>query len=201
MPRFATSSEQREFFSQHGFIAFEELLPPEEAAELGACLSLHATLSSYAAGRDLWRENPLVKKVVLRRDLAEVASALLHTGPLRIAYDQLLLAPLPFTQPVSLHHISALQPMLGGYALALGAAQTRTTGLLPTACGDALFFNASFPLPLDDLGGQPFLLITYCAHKTLYTLQRGDPGVHTLKKLGYVFGDRIHSHTHPLICT
>jgi hypothetical protein len=44
---------------------------------------------------------------------------------------------------------------------------------------------------------QKFLLFLYAEEDALYTLNPLDPHTHALKRMGYVFGDRLKETTHP----
>ena len=73
---------------------------------------------------------------------------------------------------------------------------------LPRKAGSGIFFSPNLPLSLDYLTETPHtsqLLIAYTEDIALYTRNTNDPHTHALKKLDYVFGDRLLSTTHPLL--
>lgn len=167
--RFTTSFEHRDFFSKNGYIEFEQLISLDECA----------LLRSKTADLDLWRQDPLVKKISLRSQYGEIASELSHKKILRIGFDLLL----DHSQTFPLLE-SSIQPFMGVLII-----------LSEEKMGSVLFFEPHYPLPK----AEKAFLIVYCESKTLYQFKKNDPYTHHLKKLGYVFGDLIKSHTHPLI--
>lgn len=167
--RFATSFEHRDFFSKNGYIEFADLIPLAEC-EL---------LLSNPAGFDLWRENPLIKKISLRPQLAELASILLLKKTLRIGFDQRL-----NRDEIPELTNSCLKPIICLFLILSGE-----------KAGHGLFFK---PENLPHLTA-PVFLISYCDVKTFYLLNKRDPYTHAPKKLGYVFGDLLRNDTHPLI--
>lgn len=72
----------------------------------------------------------------------------------------------------------------------------------PGKIGSGLFFFPNVPLSFDYLLETPGisqLLIVYTKETALYIHNPMDPHTHALKKLGYVFGDRLRSSTHPIV--
>lgn len=167
--RFTTSFEHRDFFSKNGYIEFEKLISLEECA----------LLLSKKTGLDLWRRDPLIKKISLRSQFGEIASQLSRTKVLRIGFD-LLLDPLHSPSLLD----SSLKPSIGLLIILAGE-----------KTGSGLFFHPKLLFPQMEKA----FLITYCESKTLYHFKKEDPYTHHVKKLGYAFGDLIKNDTHPLI--
>jgi hypothetical protein len=199
--RFATSSEHREFFNKHRYIEFSDLLSEEEAATLkthAQALLLKRAERKQTPDRDLWRDDPFIKKTLFHPRFSEIAATLLKKPILRLAYDQYFAAPsslLPKTA-ATLQHISAFQSIAGGLILQLASAP-HLPAPLPRQPGHGLLFGPDLPLPFAELS--ECILIAYCNDRTLYILDKHDPHTHFLKKFGYVFGDALKNETHPLL--
>lgn len=103
--RFALAREHRDFFNAHHLIQFEGMIPPNELEELNGyidkALSDRLKIASYQlknqqghrlfdVGRDLWRVNMSLRKIVLDPQLAKIAGELVRRRDLRIGYDQYL---------------------------------------------------------------------------------------------------------------
>jgi hypothetical protein len=69
----------RAFFQLNGWLQLDELVSPAELEGL-----------TLTPGYDLWRHNPSVRKIVLRRRFADLVSQLIDVHPLRLGYDQYL---------------------------------------------------------------------------------------------------------------
>ena len=225
---FAMARQHLDFFHQHHYIEFEDLLSPAEVQTLSQELIKtqgmhHHTApenlakidlnSLYLSGYDTWRNNPTIKKFVLRRELAEIASNLTKESPLRIAFDQVFSSsenstPL-FEKPLPLYEMSCIQGIVCGCILQLSPSSEQNPPEtnedftpIPKKAGSGIFFRPELPLSLDYLLHTPNmlqLLIVYAENNSLYTYLETDPHTHTLKKLGYVFGDRLRNTTHPIL--
>lgn len=178
----------------------------------------------FRAGRDLWRENKAIKKVVLRSKLASVAAELAKKPSLRLAFDQTLLSAPAFnlnslpclTRPLSLTESSCIQGIVGALLLQLSDPystppalpdslddEPAPLALFPQKKGSGIFFSPSAPLSLEHFTAVNQeeihqLLIVYSVDKSLYKREELDPHIHNLKRLGYQFGDRLKKETHPL---
>jgi hypothetical protein len=182
----------------------------------------------YSVGRDVWRSNTLLKKSVTSESLAELATELFDRRPLRLAYDQYLLpwremssrrgVELPlYNQLVqkceTLEATSSIQGILGGVILCLEAPvivpESEETAVVdeqivawPKQAGDGVFFKAQAKIDFTYLQRPhcgSYLMITYCRNDSVYIMQPGDPQVHALKHMGYVFGDRLSDKLHPIV--
>lgn len=195
--KFALAKEHREFYAHNHYIEFEGLISSSEMITLQEAVTgilaqrlKPSSLSSrtphelYLVGRDLWRSDPAMQKIVLKRSLAEIAAELFKHELLRIAFDQYQ----DETFPLSLQQMSSLSPLLGVVALPLENNDK----------GRAIYFSATEPMILPFFEG-PLLLIAYTGNKTQYTLKKDDLHTHAVKRLGYAFGDLIKNETHPIV--
>lgn len=183
--KFAISQEQRDFFRKNGWISFVDLIDQKELASLNegieAALKLKPVRgkSLLSQGRDLWRKEERVKKVVQSRRLVEFAFEWIQKKPLRLAFDQWI----PENSK-ELNEHSAINQLLGIFFIRL-------------TDGSGAFYLPSTPLP--DFEEGPFFMIAYCDKYSQYLYEERDPQVHFLKSLGYVFGDRLSDRLHPIL--
>lgn len=217
------AKEHRDFFHKHHQIEFSGLLSPIQVLDFNRALETAIGQQEKDKntfrdlGRDLWRHHPLIKKISLRKDLAQVAAGLTGQREIRIGFDQFITTQatkectLP-TGTTSLQQISSIKPILMGLLIRLSEGQqpaiTSSLGKFPCPCplqpGDGIFFSAQLLVswePLLALHNQNFFLITYTNTQPLYVLEKRDLCTHSLKQLGYVFGDTLKSDTHPVLYT
>ncbi|WP_420421327.1 hypothetical protein [Simkania sp.] len=239
--KFAIAKEHLDFFYQHRHIEFENLLSEQEVDTLKKSLfetlakrlnsreeklKNHNFSSLYMAGFDTWRDSDTIKKILLRPQLAEIASNLVKKKPLRMGFDQALYIPqvfheskenMPplFKKETSLASTSCLQGIVCGLILHLDAPAVPTESSelsieedvqklipIPKQAGSGIFFSPDTPLSLEHLMSTPGtcqILIAYTTDISLYRLCEDDPHTHTYKKMGYVFGDRLKNTSHPLV--
>ena len=187
---FGLVGDHHKFFKERGWIEFQDLVPTEKLAAVQR--GKGSTEALFIGGHDLWRRHDAVAKLVCRKELSETASSLFETKPLRLAYDQFLPADrgapiycLPLCAPgATLTNTSSLQGVVGGL-------------LLRFSDGAGIFLGPHAMAPLDT--AQDYLLIVYAQRTTLYWPEPADPHAHGLKRLGYVFGDRLSDEFHPIL--
>jgi len=196
--RYILKPDHREQLYREGRVEFEELLSGEELASLNALIASDLDpLDRVEAGFDLWRQQGDIARLVKRRPIAEIASDLFGTRPIRLAFDQLLL-PGPFSghAPVSIEQISPVGGVVGGLILLLEEPRAEVAGY-PSRAGNGTFVRATHPISLT--APAPALLIVYCGKRPQYLYNAGAPQAHRLKKLGYVFGDLLKEESHPTL--
>lgn len=110
------------FFKEHGFVSFTDLLREDEIAEI---------LHHYQRGaRDVWRHNDKLKKIVCKRAFANLATEIFQVKTLRLAYTE-------YTDRITpLDETSSVQSLTG--ALILGETQTIINTKTPFECGPSL---------------------------------------------------------------
>lgn len=237
--KFAIAKEHRDFFQKQGWIEFENFLSADQLAQANQAIDqvlaerLQLPLerlpqlpseSSYLQGRDVWRSNPFLSKLVKQPRFAEIASELIETKPLRLGYDQVLPAPYSFKfsplkqqvythfmeQTASLEAVSCLQGVVCGLILTLKHSGEPREGssleginIFPTRSGSAIFFQPTISINWSALFSclpeERFYLIVYTQAMARYHLQPQDPHTHALKQLGYVFNDKLNDHLHPIV--
>lgn len=190
--RYAVASEHLNFFRRERYIFFEDLFTLDQLETLKKPLrtlpALSTPLERYQAGRDLFRQDPALKSILLRTKWAEIAATLFHQHPLSLAYTQHIYDKVPFAESVTLKEISAFSEIPGGLLINL---QTGSSAFL---AGDCPLVKTGWLTPDAELA-----LIVFMTQDARYVLVPGDPCVHALKKLGYGFGDRLENATHPLL--
>jgi hypothetical protein len=229
--RFATAKEHRDYYEKNGYIAFDSLLTSAQLEVLTE--GLHKTVEEramtpalrlrrqfsdvkFAVGRDIWRSHEGAKKIILQKGLAEVASDLFQTHPLRIIYDQFLPSRGKFPASTkeeesysqllglnaSLEEMSAYQGIVGGIIICLKALEETENPLFSSKEGLAVFIHPQHVIdfsPLQSTVNGEYLLIVYGQKKTVYIKNERDPHVNHLRNLGYQFGDRLSDNIHPYI--
>jgi hypothetical protein len=220
--RFALNSDHKDFYSKNGFVEFENLIAPDSLASLQK--EIDETLSSrlktfssrladqpktalFEKGFDLWRENSAIKKALTRITFSDIASELFQTPFLRIGFDQYIDtgsgAERPLTDPLSLNQMSCANPLVGALIISFSEQSVDPQICpIPSQPGRGIFLSADKVIPWDQLFSQHsvrLLLFAYAAKKTFYRLEKNDPHTHVWKGLGYVFGDLLNDHLHPVL--
>lgn len=220
---FAVVGKHRDFFRKHHWLECEEVLPENERQRLSeaiaAALGKNETAADiFAAGRDLWRDHPAIKKAISKCNLAEIAGELIEQKPLRLGYDMLLPAPSAFDHDSSyskflkttptLTEMSCIQGIACGAMLCvsgpsnLDISTSSSIGLFSNRPGNVIIFSSDWHLPLHEIyerAGFSYLLIAFAVSNSVYYLQPNDPHVHHLKRLGYQFGDRLKDVWNPIV--
>lgn len=214
---YSLNTSQRDFFSKHRFIEFEDLLSETEAAvllkqieaEIGKRLPSPLAEKSprelYLASRNLWRTNGEIKRLLFKKQIHQLASLLFQKKEIRLAFDQALLTrgvlgPI-FPKNFTLQEASSFQNMVGGVMINLGLPHEASLFALPKKAGSAIFFAADLIIPFDKftaLKDLNLLLIGYCSKNSVYIEEKNDPHGHSLKREGYAYGDHLRDETNPL---
>ncbi len=215
--RFKIIGEHRGFYNQNGYLELESVLTSEEISLLSTAadkllekrlvdqFEFHSAEELFKAGRDLWREDTIIRKRVLSHNLAELGADLFRKKSILLAYDQLLRTGakpgFPQKLPLTLNEMSSIVPLAGALLLHLSGPQIPSE-FIPRQPENVVFLSPDMIIPWElffQLPHQSYLLIAYAAPESVYVLQKKDPHTHALKKLGYVFGDRLKHEHHPLL--
>ncbi|SPJ31602.1 phytanoyl-CoA dioxygenase family protein [Candidatus Protochlamydia amoebophila] len=238
--KFAIAKEHRDFFQKNGLIEFEDFLSEEQVSTVNRAIDRVLTerlkvtpqrlklLSSecvFSQGRDLWRSNEELKKIVCQPKFAEIASELIEKKPLRLGYDQLFPAHYQtkfsskqqriyaqfLEQTLSLESISGVSGVLCGLMICLGEKgelfsqeQFSIEGIdiYSRQAGHAIYFNPNALVNWRNFyahSAYRYFLIVYTQNHSHYQLQVSDPHTHFLKQLGYVFNDKLNDRLHPIV--
>jgi len=187
--RYTVSSPQLSLFKREQKIEFEALFSEEEIDALKK--ELDRAYAEKPTGYELQREDlPLTKGMKLTR-FGQIASALMKKSPLRLAFIKY---HLDYPTSATIDQISSVTEVCGSAILAL---ENNDLELLPQQKGNAIFYDTRHPLPFPIEGA--FLLLVFTTDKARYRLNDSDPYTHYLKNLGYGFGDRLTTESHPYI--
>lgn len=224
--RYLVSFEDQRFFRYSHHIEFSDFLSTSQVDELTAIIESgydkpidQTPLDLYINGYDQFRQNKKLKRFVTNPKLAEIAAQLSNEKTLRLAFTQTLaanqlLSPLPLSNSADLQSLSSVNPLSIGLIIRLKGSSTTEKELLtaseeerlllpePQTAGSLLYFPPDIPLDLNSLLVEKeslFLLIAYAPHKIQYRHNPTNPHAHTLKRLGYVFGDLLNETTHPVV--
>jgi len=206
--------EHREFFFRNNYIEFEGLITNEQsellAEDVSAVLSKRMNvpqkyLNEYSAenafrsGRDVWRDSAAIKKIVCRHQLAEIAAIITRNKSVRLAYDQVVFGGVPaYEEEPSLLDVSCFTGMVCGLLLCISkGSDAEVSEYLPKQPGNGIYITTEFPMKIE--GNGIYLLIVYTKPLSNYIKKDGDLNTHTLKSLGYVFGDNLRKEFHPMV--
>ncbi len=202
------AKEHRDFYQKQGYIEFSDLLSSTQITDLTQAIDevFLQERNDKCAVRDVWRHHPIIKKIVMKRDFAEIACRLSLSREIYLGYDQAISGKELPSGLISLQQISCVRPLSVGLLIRLTEGNMPVPDNLPCPCptapGQGVFFSSHLLMnwgPLAHLEGQRFFLITYASSHPQYTLEKRDPYTHALKQMGYVFGDSLASETHPLL--
>lgn len=228
--KFATDKSHRDYFYKHGIIEFDGLFTLDQIHEMNVLIDkilakrlaiptsqlIHQQSQDiFIQGHDLFRQDEVLKKILLHRRLAETALELTEARSARMGYDTLLVGKAQessensiydqyLSQEGNLQEKSSMTPIICGLMLCLEPPQSsdKISPLFSQTAGNAVYFKPDIPLELKDLldikRGR-YLLMAYVDPRTVYILNNKDPHTHTLKHLGYVFGDKLSDTLNPLI--
>lgn len=223
--KFSVSLEQRDFFRKTGFIHFVDLLNTSELAILNSGIEeslavIRKKISQRepaSLGRDLWRLNEGIKKIVFSKRLIDLAYELIQKKPLRIAFDELLpekslysrheINDFHYSDTASFQEHSCISGLQGHFLLCIKrfpdtvpAGDSNPLFALEEGSGFFIAPEAVFPfLSATPSTTMRFFLIGYCDKFSQYLHEERDPHCHFLKSLGYVFGDTLNDRLHPII--
>ena len=215
--KFTLDKSSLETFNKGHVLEIEGLYSPERMREIN--LEIESLLPPgrevfreevMGKGRDLFRKSESLKRLLALHTLGEIAYELISVKPLRLAFDQILVAATnSFDQQrlstflngdESLAARSGINELVLGVMIALRAKEER----LPFSGteGHVVFFTPEMPIPFECLKnqlGSRYLLLALSTVHAQYLYNEKDPQNHFLKSLGFVYGDRLKDSTHPII--
>lgn len=178
----------------------------------------------FMGGHNLWRDSVAIKKLIWQQRFAEIASELVEQKPVRIGYDQYFPSPSRFgldekesreyadllAKELSLEEVTSLQGVLCGLMLCLDApleapvaeSEPVPGDVFSIKAGNGIFIGPETVIAFDRLKAlknNRYLLLTYAQLTTIYIHRENDPHTHALKRLDYVYGDKLRDKTNPII--
>ncbi|MBS0648579.1 MAG: hypothetical protein JSS10_05060 [Verrucomicrobia bacterium] len=217
--RFKITGDHRKVLEKQKFIEFEDVFSLDQIDEASSHVDQVLTQRSrglidtqsppelFQVGHDLWRDDKTLQDLVCNRGLAQLAAQLFEQKTLYLAFDQALRTTrrcgFPSLAPTTLQRKSCIQPLTGAVLIRLSG-ESHPSSMLPKKRENVVLLSPDLLVPWEMFFQEPdqsFLLIAYASAKALYVLEKNDPHVHLLKKMGYVFGDRLNSEHHPVLYT
>jgi len=190
------TAQQLAFFSKNGFLELEELWNETECAHLAG---------EIGVGRDLWRNSPVLKKLLLSRKLSQLPLELTDSSSLRLAFDHGFPPQFSLPKPTPLKDLFCIQ----GLACVLLCRFSSTPfsfpakpplGLLPfpQKPGNLLLVQPHVLIawPKEPIG---LYAVGYADPNAVFVQNERDPAVQGMKELGYHFGDTLKNELHPLV--
>ena len=214
--RFKIVGDHRNFLAKEKMIEFEDVFSLEQIVSLSHVVDQALAQKSrqlietqspdqlFKVGRDLWRDNSEIQQFVCNKRFAEIAAQLFDQKFLQLAFTQVFrskaqtgLTLLPHS---SLEQVSCIQPLAGAALIRLQEGEA--SSLLPKKRENVVFITPDHLIPWNVLcqdQDQSFLLIAWAPARAVYVLEKQDLHTHEMKKLGYVFGDRLKGSLHPIL--
>jgi len=196
------TAQQTAFFTQNGYIELEGLnFDPEEVFKVARAAS-----NTQSFGRDLWRKEAFLSRLLLRK----MAPAVTHliAKPVRLACDQWMPA-FSFDKACPAKDLFCIQGLVlfAIFTAAEIPAPVRRAAALgiPPFSGrpsNVLFVKPHIVLDWPLLTKSPvdlYLAAYALPNNAVYVHNLKDPATHSLKKLGYEFGDVLTESHHPII--
>lgn len=162
-------------FHHEGELLFDELLTQKQLEDL------LKSIEEAGGDRDLFLRSESLRKFYSGRLLRALVTGLFPKRPIRIGFDMLLQADQGTTKPLGdLTCINGIE---------VGCLIDLTSGTVTVLSTDKTV----------EPSDSKRLFIGLANELALYKLNEDDSSTHTLKNLGYGFGDRLKSKTHPII--
>lgn len=215
--KFTLDKSSLETFNKTRMLELEGLYSPEKVREINREIDALIPKDKIGFreeimkfGRDLTRKSESFKRAIGFNRLGEIAYELISVRPLRLAFDQVIVAASNsfdeqrattfLNDTGSLNQKSGINEIVLGVIIALNAKEEN----LPFAGteGRAVFFGPDIPIPFEFLKNRladRYLLIAFSTVHAQYLYNDNDPQNHYLKKEGFVYGDRLKDSTHPII--
>jgi hypothetical protein len=201
------TAQQAAFFTKNGYLELEAGIDSKEIFTHSRAILKKRDpkgLDLYKAGRDLWREDDVLKKALIQK-LAPTALALCPRLQIQLAFDQWIPAGLPWDKMYSCKDLFSVQGLEIAFILtdtAHSIVKRPPLGIipLPSSAETVLFFRPNLILNWPKLPKDATLYLgAYAAPHGIYVENPKDPSTNALKSFGYGFGDPLKNETHPLI--
>lgn len=183
----------------------------------------------FLQGHDLWRSNEQLRQFVSHVRLTEVVSELIEFKPLRLGYDQILTATNGsllsknshysnfLKNEIILQDICSIKGLVAGVLICLNDSVevhkkeeleedediiSEKVNIFPSCTGNITILNPETPLDFSNIIGnskQRFYLITYAQSSSYYLHEPRDPHLHSLKKYGYSFHEKLTDKLNPIV--
>lgn len=197
-------TQHRDFYLENHYVEFEGILSPREIEELKEALNeafasrlncrpqmveKKAASALFEEGHDLWRSSLALKKIEVGPKFPHIAHELIQVKPLRLAFDQYFPSGASFASDLTFAEISCIRGLLCGVLVHLSGEKA----------GNGIYIAPEYVFKNNPEDLNRYLLIAYSHSTSLFTLNENDSHVHSLRRFGYNFGDRLNDKKHPLI--
>jgi len=200
--KYQISANQRHFFDTNHWIEFEELITKTDQEKLLKAIQKHASC------KDLCRDIAEVRDVLFAPKFSAIAGLLCQKTPLRYGFDELYCESshtLAFSCLSNERAVSGLELAMMLCLEGSSEADSEENEHMHIFCKkerNAIFFTPTAscdPKAFLRHRNQTYLLFAWASRDALYLYNQKDPNLHELKKLGYVFGDKVREKTHPIL--
>ncbi|NDD58803.1 MAG: hypothetical protein EBZ47_06080 [Chlamydiae bacterium] len=213
--KFLLAQEHIDHFNKFGSIEFTNIFSEKECQSLLHSaeellnkrinptnrnpVHLFSNENLFLNTKNLWKDGLPIKKLCIKKQLAELAHHLFRKKPIRLAYDHYIrtgtLQDCPFKEDSTIQEISSIRPTLGALFILLEPLPSSIENpAIPKQVGSMVFVANNVILPLVNLFSEKnlsMLMIAFTAGKPLYCLETKDPHTHSFKREGLVFGDTV----------
>jgi hypothetical protein len=198
-----TTNQQNAFFTQNGFISFENLFSTEELYRLEAELK-NIQISRSAKNkikhlqRDFFSSSSFIKNFIKKRKLTQILLSLYNKSSLRICFDQYSF-PLSLLKENTLEDVCSFHGLICGVLIPIIPCENEQNCFIKSET--VLFVDAKKQLEISDEMNlqQDVFIIGYGNIHSFYKENKNDPSRTHLKKWGYAHGDSLKDSTHPII--
>jgi hypothetical protein len=188
------------YFQRYGSIEFTGFINSQQIEQINSEIDLiekkrqastKEEKNPWLLGRDLWRENDSLRKILCQAKWAEIAAQLTNAKVIRFGFDQLLEKPDCILTSGSLEEASHLQGIACSLLLGL---KGNADSPFPKQ-GDACYYNSDFPFDFSQLPDKSrYLLIVYAQERTLYTKKSPE-----MNRMEYRVGEILKDKFHPIL--
>lgn len=215
--KFTLDKSSLETFNKDRIIELEGFYSPEKIVDINreidsllAKEKVELREDAMKLGHNLFLQMPNYKRLFQLPLLAEIVYELISVKPLRLAYDQLLVAAADtfdqnsatsfLTPELTLEKRSSVNELVMGVMIALNAKEA----MIPFSGepGRVVFFSPETSIPFDflkDRLADRYLLLAFSSAHAQYLYNDLDPQNHYLKKMGYVYGDKLKDSVSPIV--
>jgi hypothetical protein len=225
--QFTITGEHRYYLEKHRMLELEQIISGSRfetlktaiknamRSRLGDNWKLERSETLFVEGHDLHCSDDELQRIISQRSWVSAFSELLDCRPMRLGFDQYFpvnrsregLKDDPYrdflNNNYSLEQSSCIKGIKGGLLICIEAPTVESeSATLPQNPGDAILYLPDMSIPTAQLNlptAGSYFLVTYCDAISLYVPNKNDPHIHTLKRWGYVFGDKLKEPHYPII--
>ena len=199
------TAQQITHFAKNRFLEFEDVFSLAECAQYQEAIrkTLQKRPSDIAwRSRDLWRDAPQLKSLILSRKCTTIASSLQSHTPLCIGCDQWFDARFQLQKPTPIKDFFSIQGIELIFLISPEAPPPHMTSKIglfpfPRAAENLLIVHPQLLLNLPACEHHGLYAIVYAKTPSVYVQNPSDPAGLWLKQFGYHYGDTLRHDTNP----